>query len=243
MRPTHRFGIVFLLVLLLAGSQEAAAQKIKGQRNIETFDMRYYHFGFLLSVNRSSFYIDYKPDFSFNDSLLGITNIPQSGFNLALLASFNPIKNVNLRFIPGLSFQDRGLQYQFLTADGKVNTVSKNTESVWLDIPLLLKFRTNRVGNFAAYALFGGKYSLDMQSQKDVSNAVAADIIIKLRDRDLSIDAGGGFDFFLPYFKFAVEFKTAIGMRNLLIQENTIYSSPIESLRSRSFIISFTFEG
>jgi hypothetical protein len=243
MRLMNKYTVFLLLPFLFCFGHNAHAQKIKGQKNIETFDMRYYHFGFLLSVNRSSFYIDYKPDFSFNDSLLGISNIPQSGFNLALLASFNPVKNVNLRFIPGLSFQDRGLQYQFLTADGKLNTVSKNTESVWLDFPLLLKFRTNRVGNFAAYALFGGKYSMDMQSQKDVSNAVAADIIIKLRDRDMSIDAGGGFDFFLPYFKFAVEFKTAIGMKNLLIQENTIYSSPIESLRSRSFIVSFTFEG
>lgn len=235
--------VVLLCALLSVCSGEASAQKIAGQKNLETFDLRYYHFGFLLSVNQSSFFIDYKPDFSFQDSLLGIDNVPQSGFNLALLASYNPVKNLNIRFIPGLSFQDRGLSYRFQRAEGKVETILKNTESVWLDFPILVKMRTNRVGNFAAYALVGAKYSLDMQSQRDVSNAVAADIVVKLNNRDFSIDAGGGVDFFLPYFKFAIEFKTAVGLMNLLVDEDTPFANPIQRLRSRTFVLSFTFEG
>lgn len=228
---------------LMLSASSMHAQKASSKKNLENFDSRPYHFGFLLSINTSSFFIDYKPNFTFQDSLLGIDNVPQSGFNLALLASYNPVKNLSIRFVPGLSFQERGLSYRFMRANGREETVLKNTESVWLDFPVLLKMRTNRVGNFAAYALFGGKYSLDMQSQKDVSNAVAADIVVKLRDRDLSIDAGGGFDFFLPYFKFAIEFKTAIGLKNLLVEEDTPFANPISRLRSRSFIISFTFEG
>jgi hypothetical protein len=116
-------------------------------------------------------------------------------------------------------------------------------QSVWLEFPILIKLRTNRVGNFAAYALIGGKYGMDMQSQKDVNNAVAGDIIVKLKDRDYSIDAGAGFDFFLPYFKFAIEFKTAFGLTNVLFEEDQPFSAPIESLRTRTFVVSFSFEG
>lgn len=215
----------------------------KGSRNLQQFDNKPYHFGFLLSTNTSSFFIDYKPDFTFNDSLLKIDNVPQSGFNLALLASYNLTKNVNFRFIPGLSFQDRGLEYTFLREDAKTETMLKIVQSVWLEFPVVVKLRTNRVGNFAAYALIGGKYGMDMQSQKDVNNAVAGDIIVKLKDRDYSIDAGAGFDFFLPYFKFAVEFKTAFGLTNVLLEEDHPFAAPIESLRTRTFIVSFTFEG
>jgi hypothetical protein len=232
-----------VLSLLLVSSSSAFAQKIQGQKNLPTFDMRYYHFGFLLSFNTSSFYIDNKADFTFQDSLLGIENVPQSGFNLALLASFNPTKNINLRFIPGLSFQDRGLTYRFLQADGTTKSYLKRTESVWLEFPLLIKLRTNRVGNFAAYSLIGGKYSFDMQSQKDVNNQLAEQIIVKLQDRDYAIEAGGGFDFFLPYFKFAIEFKTSIGIPNLLVPENNQFANPISKLRSRAFVVSMTFEG
>jgi hypothetical protein len=236
------FGALMML-MLVAEPEITQAQRIKGQRNLERFDGYWIHFGFLLSYNTSSFFIDYKPDFSFQDSLLGIDNVPQSGFNLALLASYNPTKNINLRFIPGLSFQDRGLSYRFLNADGTTETFLKRTESVWLEFPLLAKLRTNRTGNFAAYALIGGKYSLDMQSQKDVNNAVAQEIIVKLQDRDVCVEAGGGFDFFLPYFKFAIEFKTAIGLRNILLEEPHEFSAPIERLRSRAFVVSITFEG
>ena len=234
---------LFALFLLLIISQSAFSQKIKGQENLQTFDMRYYHFGFLLSFNTSSFYIDNKADFTFQDSLLGIENVPQSGFNLALLASFNPTKNFNIRFLPGLSFQDRGLTYRFLQADGSTKTYLKRTESVWLEFPVLLKLRTNRVGNFAAYSIIGGKYSFDMQSQKDVNNQLAEQIIVKLKDRDYAIEAGGGFDFFLPYFKFAIEFKTSMGIPNLLVPENNQFANPISKLRSRAFVVSMTFEG
>jgi hypothetical protein len=234
---------IFLFVPLFFCATSAVAQKGKGSRNLQQFDNKPYHFGFLLSTNTSSFFIDYKPDFTFNDSLLRIDNVPQSGFNLALLASYNLTKNVNFRFIPGLSFQDRGLEYTFLRDNAKTETMLKIVQSVWLEFPILIKLRTNRVGNFAAYALIGGKYGMDMQSQKDVNNAVAGDIIVKLKDRDYSIDAGAGFDFFLPYFKFAIEFKTAFGLTNVLFEEDQPFSAPIESLRTRTFVVSFSFEG
>ena len=234
---------IVILLAFLAPTVQGYAQKGQNLTNLETFDYKKYHFGFLLSFNTADFYINYKPDFTFNDSLLGIDNVQQSGFNLALLASYNATKNIRIRFIPGLSFQDRGLNFRFLDEEGKTEFLLKRTESVYLDFPLMLKLRTNRVRNFAAYAIVGAKYSIDMQSQKDVNNASAADKILKLIDTDYSLDAGGGIDFFLPYFKFAIEAKSAFGFPDVLIQENNRFSSPIESLKTRTVIISLTFEG
>lgn len=240
MRGILKQYLLAAFMLLIVGKVTA---QMNGRENLPNFDNRLYHFGFLLSANTSSFYLDYKPDFSFGDSLLGIDNVPQAGFNLSLLASFNPVKNINLRFVPGLSFQDRGLNYTFLAEDNKVETFLKRTESVWLQFPLMLKLRTNRVGNFAAYGLIGGAYGIDMQSQKDVDEAVAGKIVVKLEKTDITLDAGGGLDFFLPYFKFGVEMKTCFGMRNVLIQESNQFTDPISRLRTRTFVISLCFEG
>jgi len=233
---------LLLVVLCIVCAVSAWAQN-PVRENLQNFDNRYYHFGFLLSANSSSFFIDYKPDFTFSDSLLSINNVPQAGFNLALLASANLNKNINVRFIPGLSFQDRGLNYTFLEAGGVTKTYLKRTESVWLQFPLALKLRTNRTGNFAAYALMGGTYGIDMQSQKDVNDAVAGKIVVKLEKTDITVDAGGGVDFFLPYFKFGIEMKTCFGMKNILIQENNPFTEPISRMRTRSFVLSLTFEG
>jgi hypothetical protein len=236
-------GVKYLLLLGFALASIAGLSQGKGRENLGSFEQRFYHFGFLLSVNQSSFFVDYKPDFTFGDSLLGIDNVPQSGFNLSLLASLNPHRNINLRFIPGLSFQDRGLNYTFLEADGKTKTYLKRTESVWLQFPLMLKLRTNRVGNFSAYALTGGSYGIDMQSQKDVNEQAAGKIVVKLQKTDITLDAGGGCEFFLPYFKFGLEMKTCFGMKDLLIQENNQFTDPISKLRTRTFVFSLTFEG
>jgi Outer membrane protein beta-barrel domain len=231
----------FIIVVL--GVSAFSQKRVGGAQNLQRFDLRKYHFGFALSGNQSSFYLDYKPDFTFSDSLLAITNVPQAGFNLAILASYNPIPNINFRFVPGLSFQDRTLSYSFLKPNGKVDTQLKPVSSVWLEFPIITKFRTNRTNNFAAYALIGGKYAIDMQSQKDVDNNVAQQLVLKLTKTDYAVEAGGGFDFFLPYFKFGIEFKTSMGLKNVLLQENTRYSAPLEKLKTRAFVVSITFEG
>lgn len=230
--------IILLAFIITAG---AAAAQTRSGNNLSRFDSRKYHFGFALAGNQTSFFLKRSADFSFNDSILGIDLKPQAGFNLSIIASFNPIKNVNIRFLPGLAFQDRTLSYRILRSNGTINVQDKAISSVWLELPLLCKFRTDRSGNMDAYALFGGKYARDMQSQKDVSHT--ASTLVKIKNTDYCIEAGGGLDIYLPYFKFAVEFKTSIGMRDLLIHDNTIYSNAINQLRSRSFIFSITFEG
>ena len=233
--------MALLLAACLGSGSMVQAQTAK--ENLAKFDYRAYHFGFLLSGNSSSFNFKLRPDFTFADSLLSVENNPLSGFNLALLASLNVNETIRIRFIPGLSFQDRGLLFRFRNPDGTVQPVNVRTESVYLDFPLIVKLRTERIGNFAPYALFGGKLSRDMQSQADVNQSLQDGYILKLAKGNSSVDFGAGADFFLPFFKFTVEMKTEFGLRNVLIQDDTPFSAAFDQLRTRSFIISFTFEG
>jgi hypothetical protein len=54
---------------------------------------------------------------------------------------------------------------------------------------------------------------------------------------------GAGVDIFLPFFKFSIEGKFELGNRNILIQDDSRYSAPLQSLKTRSFILSLCFEG
>ncbi len=213
-----------------------------GRKNLASFDTKSYHFGFAISGNRSDFRVQMASDFTFSDSLMSIANSPQSGFNLALIASWNMTPNVHLRFLPGLSFQDRALEYRFIE-QGETELTTRRTESVFLNFPLLLKLRTDRVGNFAAFGLIGGKISKDMQSQEAVNQQLQSDFILRLESANASIDIGAGMDFFLPFFKFSIEGKFEIGTRDVLIQDDSQFSSPLKGLKTRSFILSLCFEG
>lgn len=244
MRNTRRpvLGGTLLLLMLCAAPQLAAQKKIKTE-NLPNFDLRTFHFGFVLGYNTSDFFLTRKPFDPATDTLLVLDHVRQPGFNLGIISSLNMTPNLSLRFVPSLSFQDRQLQYTFLKDNGKTTLFTKQVESTYLEFPLLLKLRSDRINNFAVYLLAGGKYSIDMASQKDVNNQVDDEIVIKLQRNDYSAEVGGGMDMFLPYFKFGVELKMGIGIPNVFIDDGTRFSSPIESLRTKTWVLSFTFEG
>lgn len=230
------------LAVLLAGPATAQRTGVKVQ-NLPNFDMRRFHFGFLLSYNTSDFFMTLKPSAPFADSVLVIDHVKQPGFNLGIVASLNMTDHLSLRFLPTLAFEDRILKYAFRKADGKVANFQKPIESTYLEFPLLLKFRSSRINNFAVYVIGGGKFGIDMASKKDVDNSIDDDIVVKLAKYDYSAEVGGGIDMFLPYFKFGIELKTGIGIPNVLVDDGTRFSNPIQSLRTKTYVLTFTFEG
>lgn len=241
LRPLRLVG----LPLMLLATVPAVAQYQSGVKmeNLPNFDLRKFHFGFLLSYNTSDFYIRNDPSAPFRDSLKVLDHLRQPGFNLGIVASINLNKNFSLRFLPGLSFQERVLLYEFQKPDGLSAFYRKPVESTYLEFPLLMKLRSDRINNFAVYMLAGGKASIDMASQKDVDQTLDDEVVIKLQQYDYSVEAGAGVDFFLMYFKFGIELKHGIGIPNLLIDDGTRFSRPIESLRSKTWVLTFTFEG
>ena len=234
---------LFLLLATALLATPVSAQRGIKTENLPNFDLHRFHFGFLLGYNTTDFFMDLKPSAPFSDSLLVLDHVKQPGFNLGIVASLNMTPNFSLRFLPSLAFEDRLLKYTFRTADGKTESFQKPVESTYLEFPLLLKFRSDRINNFAVYLIGGGKFGIDMASQKDVNNNIDKDIVVKLDKYDYSAEVGGGIDMFLPYFKFGIELKTGIGIPNVLVDDDTRFSRPIQSLRTKTYVLTFTFEG
>ncbi|MBL0126774.1 MAG: PorT family protein [Flavobacteriales bacterium] len=242
MKALSRSLTVALFICLGIGAQAQNGGRVK-MENLPNFDLHRFHFGFLLSYNTSDFFVKLKSGVPFTDSLLVLDHQRQPGFNLGIVASLNMNKNWSLRFLPTLSFQERILQYEFRRSDGRSVFFQKPIESTYLEFPVLLKLRSDRINNFAVYVIGGGKFGIDMASQKDVNNALDDDIVVKLAKYDYGAEIGGGVDMFLPYFKFGIELKGSFGIPNLIIDDATRFSNPIESIRSKAFILTFTFEG
>ncbi|MCZ4407181.1 porin family protein [Cryomorphaceae bacterium 1068] len=232
-----------LILILLSTATAVLAQKGYKPKNLGSFDKKKYHFGFMLGFNTADVYIDRKAYTGFKDSLLAVNSRNAPGFNLGIITSVNFTKNISLRFLPTLSFEDRVLEYDFYANADSSTFYEKRIEFTYIDFPVNFKFRTDRLNNIAPYVLVGGRYRLNMQSEKDVKNAIAEEIIVKARRDDFMMEFGGGMDFFLPYFKFGIELKMAVGIPNILVEEDTQFSAPLQGLRSRTFMISFTFEG
>ena len=246
---------LFLFLILLLNFNNIFGQS----DNLGQFDDKFFHFGFALSNNNSGFNLEksFSPfQTGNNDSLQSILVVGKPAFSLGVVTSINVNPNFKIRFVlPTLSFLERDIEFTYLDPNSSIETTYiKQMNSTYLDFPILFKFRTNRIHNFAMYGITGFRYGIDMTSNIDVNNGVGLEEqVIKLTKTDFGTEVGGGVDLFLNYFKLGIELKLAVGMKNLLYltpqrslelnETPTNFDNAIESLRSRVWTLSFTFEG
>lgn len=255
---------ITLLALLLAfGLSFSSFAQNRKVLNLPTYDQQPYHFGFILAANNMLFTIkpvdnlssikwtsEQSPDL-FADSLYvyELTSKGSPGFSIGILGNLRLGKYVDLRFVPALSFGERTINYGILAYktddDGIVSSqyvdIEKSITSTLLEFPLFIKYKSKRLNNFAAYVTAGGKYTLDLASQKkDEKNL--NNVTVKINKHDFMAEVGVGVDFYTDFFKFGTEIRMGYGLTNLIKPEGNIYTNSIEKLNSKTFLISFTFE-
>lgn len=202
------------------------------------YDTKTLHFGFHVGFNSSS----HRLQLSDSLNVAGATNLRYitptfgPGFQLGIISDLRIHEYLALRFTPTLMFSQRDFDYQFRNTD---KITSKSVQMANVDLPLTLKFRSKRMKNYRVYVLGGFKGIIDMASQEKVVDDIEK---VKLRRMDFAYETGMGLDLYLPYFKLSPEIRVANGFRNVLVPESHVYSNFMESLRSRTWIFSFTFE-
>lgn len=221
------------------GQKRRKYTKLKA--NLPYFENSRMHFGFTLGMNSSGANIDYN--LATVDSITSITPAAQTGFNIGIVSSLRFTDHLTLRFLPTLAFAQRNFNYQ-IEEQLRTRNEEKIVESTYLLFPLNLKFRSVRYNNFAVYLVGGATYGFDLSSQFDANNErPPAEQVLKLSRQNIFADMGMGFDFFLEYFKFSVEFKYSHGLNNALIQDDSYWSTPLQSVTPKMFGISLHFEG
>lgn len=219
----------------------ATAQNRLIQRRI----MHYQHqedktirFGFCLGLNVMNFaithsYANYKVD----SLLASVTNI-SPGFQIQAVSVARLSNNFELRFLPGVCFGQRELSFY---RGNQLYMVPQRLESSYIDLPLLLKYKSTRINNYRAF-LIGG-----FNPRFDLARTYRADsnIFMDLKTFDMCYEIGGGFDFYFPYFKLTVELRGSWGMFDVLKRRSTPhpeFQNAIERLRSSTYMISFYIE-
>ncbi len=195
-----------------------------------------------MGVTYSSFHyrINTNPNEGDAVKLVSITGGPGFAIQVPMI-SWNPAYSFNLRFHPSLSFHETLFDYTY-ERNGGLDNKTFRWEATNVNFPIQFKLNSKRMNNFGAYSMGGLMYSRNLINQEKVEQNLSSPIL-KTKPNDFSFNVGGGFDFFLPYFKFGIEIKMISGITDILIQDNTFFSSPLQSLRSQSWWISLTFEG
>jgi hypothetical protein len=228
---------------------------------LSTFDEKLIHFGFSLGYNMLDLnVVNYNPigenpDFKPGDWPLDPVKVNESsivrsdlqtlvpGFTVGIVSSLRMTEDLDLRFLPGMSFGERKLTYNIPVYD--INTPGidplrfYSIKSTFLDFPLLIKYKARRINNDRPFVIFGTAF------RQDISRT-AKDDLVKLKNSGFYAEVGGGWDHYFPFFRFTVEGKFSFGLNDQLgglpQQQRLYYAQSIKSLRSNIFTLSFHFE-
>ena len=210
-----------------------------GQRelpqNNPNYDMQTYHFGFILGYSQQKLNIRYSEFMNNYNDYLQILSDYEPGFNVGIIMDFKIKNNFNIRVTPSFNFTDQKIYYN------RVNFSVSQPQNSGLsnfELPIYLKYRSDRVNNGRLYVLLGPKLSIDMSSFEKLSDNEN----IEFKSQNYSLDIGFGIDIYFKYFKFAPEIKYSYGITNILEKQHNEYDNYLNSLSSRSILISLTFE-
>jgi hypothetical protein len=210
-----------------------------GQRelpqNNPNYDMQTYHFGFILGYSQQKLNIRYSEFMNNYNDYLQILSDYEPGFNVGIIMDFKIKNNFNIRVTPSFNFTDQKIYYNSVNYSV---SQPQNSGLSNFELPIYLKYRSDRVNNGRLYVLLGPKLSIDMSSFEKLSDNEN----LEFKSQNYSLDIGFGIDIYFKYFKFAPEIKYSYGITNILEKQNNEYDNYLNSLSSRSILISLTFE-
>jgi len=167
-----------------------------------------------------------------------ISSRPSPGFTVGFITRYRVAEHLEVRATPALVFADREINYEFVNPSDNLNRQIQTTS---IDMPLLLKLRSDRLKNFRAYLVGGVKYSLAVSKGKvDENEGPLQQKILNKRGIG-SYEAGIGCDIYFEYFKMSPEIKVANSF-NSVLAGNVPLSAPLSKLFLHSIMFSLHFE-
>ena len=227
---------LFLSICFLSPDLSAQARQ---NFNYEQFKNRPYYFGISLGYSSSNFKVNHSRDFILDESYSLTEAINGPGFHIGVVGNLKFGDYFDFRLIPTFLFTERTIEY---TSVGQNRDIHRETlESVFLEVPFLLRFKSHPYNDKRFFVLAGVKYSYDLQNN---SRTRQAENIIKISPHDFMAEVGFGVQIFMPYFILSPQITFSHGLSNIMISNKSLKeASVLEKLLSRTVSFSILFEG
>ncbi len=236
MHNLYRHKIIALVLLcfpLLLRAQDERSY------NYQSFKKKNHYFGLTVGYNSSGFKIEHSKRFIENPNFRWNEGVSNPGLTLSMITNFKIADYFDFRVLPSIALSYRSLAYLDLTSNIEKR---ERIESVFGELPLLVRFTSMPYKDKRVFLLAGVKYSYDFSSNSRSDKKQFN--IIRISPHDFQFELGAGMQFYLPYFIFSPEIKFSHGINNVLIYDGQFPESTIiEKLFSKAFTISFHFEG
>ena len=249
-----------LLVLVLVGlANPALAQRKRGNavdrnrkgrlrgitvENLSNYNQRFFRPGLYIAPNFSRFFLEQSDAYLLNAQQgkgIAANSIISPGLAVGFIGDIRlgPASTpFHLRFAPGLSFLTRRVEFSARYPTGADTVHTQEVSTTQLELPLLLKYQSNRRRNTRVYMIGGIKPSFAVTQRQNIPNINQ----LTVDKYDVMLEYGFGLDLFYPYFKFGPELRFSHGLRNILTPRNNTYSNDLQSLRTNTVTLYLNIE-
>ena len=251
--------IGFIFFLLFGMSAWAQTDHVK---HLSTFDEKELHFGFTIGFNTMDYSLAHwspigsNPDFVENtwgnpngheilasDSIRSDISSLVAGLTVGIVTNLRLGEYFDLRFLPGLSFGERRLVYNVPIYDNNLGNEALEFFSIkttYIDLPLLVKYKSSRLNNQRPYIIGGVAFRVDISK-------TGVEDLLQVNRGGFYLEGGIGWDSYMRFFRLSTELKVSLGIGNMLHEgpDNTqrqYYTQAVSELTSNVFTLSFHFE-
>ena len=231
--------IVLLLTMVFAMGQEGLSQKKRWvNQNNPNYDERKLSYGFLIGLHSTAYQIKYADRFVTQsmDTVYSIEPGWSPGFSLGFIVNYRITDLLDFRITPKVAFYEHTLRYRYTD---ETPTEEKLVETTMVELPLLLKYKSERRGNIRMYMIGGIKPGLEASGKKNMENASST---LGITGTNLSLEAGFGFDLYYPLFKFSPEIRFSRGIVNILENTTNQYGQPLERVNTNTVTLYLLFQ-
>jgi len=212
--------------------------------NLPSFDKKPLHYGYFLGTNQYDFKFEYIDSYYKELMYKDIAVNQKKGFNVGLIGDIRINDFFNLRFEPGLYYNQRELVYPEFPEFERESDRFREVKSTYIHLPLYLKINTKRINNFRPFILAGFSTDFNLSSNQKNPDDNASNVF-RTVSQQFNYELGIGFEFYLYYFKFSPSLRGIFSLENELIPDSSPespWTSYINNIFSRGVCLIITFE-
>lgn len=221
MKKVPLLRLFFSLFLVSVLTQSVFAQETR-RRFQADYDAKSLRFGYFLGLSSTYYKVKFNNYFVNKDNYYSITSAPILNLKMGGLVNFQLNDYFDFRILPTVAIYNRKLEYKYIDTTLPVtdpNNFKENTdlrETAWFEIPVMLKYKSERRGNVRMYVFGGLRYGIETNpnSKRNKSKFIT-------KTSDFSVEYGTGIEFFREYFKFSPEIHFSHGIKNLIDPVNS----------------------
>ena len=158
----------------------------------------------------------------------------QASFRMGFTVNAFLTEHFDLRTTPSVSLYERQVKFSYPNGTDKV----EKRESTWIEVPLLLKYKSLRRVNSRMYMVAGVTLGIETNVKRSRGNSSRLDT----KSTDFSIDYGVGYEQFFEFFKFAPELRFSHGLTNMFQPSKNSIGSGINKLSTHTVTLYLNFE-